>query len=137
MFIYFILHLPFESKNVYLHLTNLNRRFRRHFSVNYTIMVNFCRSTFLHCHGKLEFIQIDSDWKFGLNQSETGLIWIENLVSDWSGFIRIDALELIGLSRIDLWLFFIKWDTKRFLDLFGMIRIGLDTLSKPESVNGH
>ena len=25
MFIYFILHLPFESENVYLHLTNLNR----------------------------------------------------------------------------------------------------------------
>ena len=25
MFIYFILYLPFESKDVYLHLTNLNR----------------------------------------------------------------------------------------------------------------
>ena len=25
MFIYFILHLPFESENVYLHLTNLKR----------------------------------------------------------------------------------------------------------------
>ena len=42
-------------------------------------------------------------------------------------FIRIDVLELIGLIRIDFWLFFIKRDTKRFLDWFGMIPIDSDT----------
>ena len=39
-----------------------------------------------------------SEW-FGL----IGLIWIENLVWNWFGFIRIDVSELIGLSWIDFW----------------------------------
>ena len=51
------------------------------------------------------------------------LIWIESLVSDWFGFIRIDVLELNGLSRIVFWPFFIKPDTKRFSDWFRMILI--------------
>ena len=72
-------------------------------------------------------IRIDSDWKFGLDQFKFGFIWIKNLVSDWFGFIRIDVSELIGLSRIDFWPFFIKPDIKRFSDWFGMIRFGLDT----------
>ena len=55
------------------------------------------------------------------------LIWIEILVSDWIGFIRIDVSELIGLRQIDFWPLFIKRDTKRFSDWFGMIRIGSDT----------
>ena len=38
------------------------------------------------------WINTKSDW--------CGLIWIANFVSDWFGFIRIDVLELIGLSRI-------------------------------------
>ena len=33
----------------------------------------------------------------------------------------------MGLSRIDFLPFFIKRDTKRSSDWFGMIRIGLDT----------
>ena len=33
--------------------------------------------------------------------NQNKFIWIENLLSDWVGFIRIDVLELIGLSRID------------------------------------
>ena len=57
-----------------------------------------------------------------------GLIWIEKSVSDWFGFIRIDVSELIGLSRIDFWPFFIKRDTKCFSDWYGMIRIGSDTV---------
>ena len=56
-----------------------------------------------------------------------GLIWIENLVSNWFGFIRIDVSELIRLSRIDFWPFFIKQDRKSFSDWFEMIRIGSDT----------
>ena len=40
-------------------------------------------------HSDLGFIRIHSDWKFGLDQSEFGLIRIENLVSDSFGFIRI------------------------------------------------
>ena len=72
-------------------------------------------------------IRIYSDWKLGLDQSELGWIWIENLISNWFGFIRIDVSELIGLSRIDFWPFFIKRGTERFSDWFGMIRIGSDT----------
>ena len=64
------------------------------------------------------FIRIDSDWKFGLHQSEIGLIWIENLVSDWFRFILIDVSELIGLIWIDFWPFYLKRDTKRFSDWF-------------------
>ena len=55
---------------------------------------------------KARMIRIDSDWKIGLNQSEPD--W-----SDWSGlktWFGIDVSELIGLSRIDFWPFFIKQD---------------------------
>ena len=48
-------------------------------------------------------IRIDSDWKFGLDQSD------------------------LGLDRINVWPFFIKRDTKRFSYWFGMIRTGTDT----------
>ena len=78
-------------------------------------------------HFELGFIQIDSDWKFGLDQSQLGLIRID---LDWKlgfGLVRIHVLELIGLDRIDFWPFFIKRDTKRFSDWFGIIRIGSDT----------
>ena len=61
-----------------------------------------------------------------------GLILIENSI--WINsrsyrfrFIRSDVSELIGLSRINFWTFFIKRDTKRFSDWFGMIRVGSDT----------
>ena len=37
-----------------------------------------------------------------------GLILIENFVSDWLRFIRIDVSGLIEFSRIDFWPFFIK-----------------------------
>ena len=47
-------------------------------------------------HFDLGFIRIDSDWKFGYYQSELALFWIENLFSDWFGFIRIDVSQLIG-----------------------------------------
>ena len=74
------------------------------------------------------FNQNQSEWIQGRNDSDwIALIWIENLVSDWFGYIRIDVSELIGLSRIAFWPFFIKRDTKRFPDWFGMIRIGSDT----------
>ena len=63
-------------------------------------------------------INVSPDW--------FGLIWIENLVSYWFGFIRIDVSELIGLNRIDFWPFFIKRDTKHFSDWFEIIRIGSD-----------
>ena len=35
---------------------------------------------------------------------------IENLFSDWFGFVRIDVLESIGLSRIEFLPIFIKPD---------------------------
>ena len=54
-------------------------------------------------------IRVDLDWKLSF------------------GLIRIDVSELIGLSWIDFWPFFIKRDTKRFSDWFGMICIGSDT----------
>ena len=38
-------------------------------------------------HSDLRFIWINSNWKFGLGQSRLGLIWIENLVSDWFGLM--------------------------------------------------
>ena len=81
-------------------------------------------------------INPSSEWSKPNFQSESiriiptlklfGLIWIENLVSDWFGFIRNDVSELTGLSRIYFLMFFIKRDTKRFSDWFGMIRIGSD-----------
>ena len=55
------------------------------------------------------------------------MIWIENLVSNWFGFIRIDVSELIGLNWIDFSPLFTKRDTKRFSDWFEMIRIVSDT----------
>ena len=76
---------------------------------------------------KVGMIRIDSDCKFGLDQSELGLNWVEHLISYWFGFIWIDVSELIGSSRIDFWPFFIKRDTEGFSDWFGMIRIGSDT----------
>ena len=42
---------------------------------------------------ELGFLRIDSDWKFDLDQSELGFIRIENLVSNWFGFIRIVASD--------------------------------------------
>ena len=70
-------------------------------------------------NGNSVWISPSSDW--------FELIWIENLVSDWFRFIRIDVSELIGSSRIDFRPFFIKRDTKCFSDWFEMIRIGSDT----------
>ena len=46
---------------------------------------------------------------------------------EWFWLIRIGFSEFIELDRIDFWLFFVKRDTKRFSDWFGMIRIGSDT----------
>ena len=65
-------------------------------------------------------INPNSDWSHPNFQTE-------NRISDWFGFIRIDVSELIGLSRIDFWPFFIERNTKGFSDWFGMIRIGSDT----------
>ena len=70
-------------------------------------------------HFDLGFIGIDSDWKFSLEQSELGLIRIKNLVSD-----------SFGLARIDFLPFFIKRDTKRFSDWYGMIHIGSNQISE-------
>ena len=80
-------------------------------------------------HSNLWFILIDSDRKFGLDQSELRFTRID---LDWKlgfGLIRIhsDWCLGIGLSRIDFWPFFIKRDIKRFSDWFGIIRIGSDT----------
>ena len=49
-----------------------------------------------------------------------GLILIENLVSDWLRFIRIDVSGLIGFIRIDLWPFFIKRTWRKY-------RIGINS----------
>ena len=68
--------------------------------------------------GNLVWINASSGWFW--------LIWIENLVSDRFGFIRIEVSELIGLSVIDFQPFLIKRDTKRFSDWSGRIRIGSD-----------
>ena len=72
-------------------------------------------------------IRIDSDWKFGLDQSEIELIRIDMDCKFGFGLVRIDVSELIGLNRIDFLSFFIKRDTKRFLDWFVIIRIASDT----------
>ena len=75
------------------------------------------------------FIRNQSEWIQGRNYSDW--FWlkirIENLVSDCFWLMRIVVSELIGSSRIDFLPFFIKQDTKRFSDWFGIIRIGLDT----------
>ena len=76
-------------------------------------------------------INRSSNWSKPNFQSE----WIRmNPRLEWFGLILIDSdsfrlmsPELIVLSWIDYWPFFIKRDTKRFLDCFGMIRIGSDT----------
>ena len=66
----------------------------------------------------LGIVLIRLDWILIRNfRRMSGLIWIKNFVSDWFGFIGID-----------FWLFFIKRDTKRFSDWFGMIRISSDTV---------
>ena len=56
------------------------------------------------------------------------LIWF-NLKhqSEWIWDNRIHSDWYLGSSRIDFWSFFIKRDTKRFSDWFGMIPISLDT----------
>ena len=71
-----------------------------------------------------------SDW-FKMNfQSESIRM---NSSSDWFGlktWFRIHSDSCLALNRVrsNRFLpFFIKRDTKRFSDLFGMIRIGLDT----------
>ena len=70
--------------------------------------------------------RIHSDWFWLKIRFWSIRVQIENLVSDWFGFIRIVTQDLIGLGRIDFLPFFIKRDTKRFSDWFGMIRIGSD-----------
>ena len=60
-----------------------------------------------------------SETKFLIQINQNQSEW--NLVSDWFGFIRIDVSELIELSWIDFWPFFIKRDR------FRIIRIGSDT----------
>ena len=66
----------------------------------------------------------NSETSIRMNPSEyeLGLIQTKFSIRIWS-----DVSELIGLSRMEFWLFFIKRDTKRFSDWFGMIRIGSDT----------
>ena len=82
------------------------------------------------CKINLGFIWINSDRKFGLDQSDTGLIRID---LDWKlgfGLVRIHSDWCLGINRIKSdWLLtvFIKRDKKRFSDWFGMIRIGSDT----------
>ena len=75
-------------------------------------------------------INPSSDWS-KLN----GLILIEysvwiNPSWDWKldcGLFRINSDSCFGFNRINFLPFFIKQDTKRFSDWFGIIRIGLDT----------
>ena len=65
MFIYFILHLSFESENLYLHLTNLDRRFRRHFFVNYTILVIFPSLCFFY----IVMVNLNAEYFVNLSKS--------------------------------------------------------------------
>ena len=108
---------------------NLNQ-----FETKFTIQINpnsdwsklNFQSESIRMHPRSEWLRLilieNSVW---INPSSDwfGLIWIENFISDSFWFNRIDVTELIGLSRIDFWPFFIKQDTKRFSDWFGMIRI--------------
>ena len=66
-------------------------------------------------------IRINSDWKFGLDQSELELIRI--------GSYSFGLLPQIKSNQVgsNFLPFFIKRDTKPFLDWFGMICIGSDT----------
>ena len=47
---------------------------------------------------EIRTIRINSDWKFGLDRCEFGLIRIKNLAYDWFQFIRIVASNWIGLG---------------------------------------
>ena len=71
--------------------------------------------------------RIHSDWFWLKIRFWSIRARIENLISNWFGFIRIVASDQIRLGRIIFLPFFIKRDTKRFSDWFGMIRIGSDT----------
>ena len=74
-------------------------------------------------HSDPRSIQIDSDWKFGLDQSELDFIRIEDLA-------RIHSDSCLRLNRIKSdWFstFFIQRYTKRFSCWFVMIRIGSNT----------
>ena len=61
----------------------------------------------------------DLVWKFTSDQSELRLIRIET----WFAFIRIDALDCIGLSRIDFQSICIKRNSKRSLDRLWMFAL--------------
>ena len=76
---------------------------------------------------RLNLIHSVTSIRVNPNQSETKFSFRINLNHSDLELIRIDVSELIELSRIDFWPLFIKRDTKRFLDWFGMIRIGSDT----------
>ena len=70
-----------------------------------------------------------SDWKFCFDQSKPGLIWIENLVADVFGFIRIEDSVWINLSSD--WSGFKTWfridsDSLELKILFGIIQAGID-----------
>ena len=74
-------------------------------------------------HFNLKFIRIDPNWKFGLDQCELGFIRIEYLD-------RIDALDWIGLIRIEFWPFSSN-ETQNVFDWFGMTQKQI-----PEWLNG-
>ena len=55
-------------------------------------------------YSDLGFIKINLDWKFGLDHSEPGLIWIENSVQiglDSFGLTSGIEAECVRFSRID------------------------------------
>ena len=56
--------------------------------------------------------KFDSDWKFGLDQSELELIWIENLVSDW----------WLGINRNKSDWFLTVFHQTRCKTFFGLVR---------------
>ena len=60
-------------------------------------------------------IRINSDWKFGLDQSENGYIRIENLVR-----IHLDCC--LGLNRIRSDRFFTIFHQTRFKTFFGLVQ---------------
>ena len=65
-------------------------------------------------HSDLGFIRIDSDWKFGLDQSKLRMIWIENLVSDWSDWC-------LGINRIKSDWFLTVFHQTRYKTFFGSV----------------
>ena len=66
--------------------------------------------------------KIDSDWKFGSDQSRSGLICIEKLVSDSFGFIRIHSDWCLGINWIKSDLFLTVFNQTRFKTFFGLVR---------------